>query len=379
MKNVTLSICEEFHCIGGDCPDTCCAGWKINIDKATDAYYQSVTGDFGELLQSKIDRSSEPHHFIMDKNLRCPFLREDNLCSIYRNLGEDKLSETCTQFPRGQLKMTNLVFSYLSFACPEMVRMAFSSKDPLSLSVTETESTPTAPSQNSALEDFYLESLMVGISIAQNRSFSIRERLALCILYYQQQQHAIDYGTFSSEYSTLFSNQEICHQLISAESLPASDILLRLRLFRLICLSIKIGTEEPHLMQIYNAFLSIYQQHDTNWLIDNLEDIFSSFHDLDIESEHLLVYLYLRYTACCSSTGVIASAMIFIVVFYVSYQCFLAFATLEKGSSLDQNERIRIISRLSRLYEHNSAEFPNLLQLLMEHDLDRPESLFQLI
>mgnify|MGYP000638762220 CR=1 FL=1 len=26
---------KSFHCIGGKCPDTCCAGWQIQIDPAS--------------------------------------------------------------------------------------------------------------------------------------------------------------------------------------------------------------------------------------------------------------------------------------------------------------------------------------------------------
>ena len=26
---------KSFHCIGGECPDTCCAGWQIQIDPAS--------------------------------------------------------------------------------------------------------------------------------------------------------------------------------------------------------------------------------------------------------------------------------------------------------------------------------------------------------
>ena len=30
---------EKFKCVGGDCKDTCCAGWEIDIDEETFYYY----------------------------------------------------------------------------------------------------------------------------------------------------------------------------------------------------------------------------------------------------------------------------------------------------------------------------------------------------
>ena len=34
---------NEFSCIAGDCPDTCCAGWQIVIDKKSLKKYWKST------------------------------------------------------------------------------------------------------------------------------------------------------------------------------------------------------------------------------------------------------------------------------------------------------------------------------------------------
>lgn len=31
MKFMKTEFFDTFECIGGDCPDTCCAGWNITI------------------------------------------------------------------------------------------------------------------------------------------------------------------------------------------------------------------------------------------------------------------------------------------------------------------------------------------------------------
>ena len=42
---------EKFRCIGGACPDTCCAGWEVDIDEETAEYYLQQEGEFGERLR----------------------------------------------------------------------------------------------------------------------------------------------------------------------------------------------------------------------------------------------------------------------------------------------------------------------------------------
>ena len=91
---------KDFKCIASECKTSCCAaGWEILIDPDTAKYYKSVKGDFGKELKKKIEYKN-PAHFKLEKNGRCPFLNEKNLCDIYTNLGENHLCQICTEHPR---------------------------------------------------------------------------------------------------------------------------------------------------------------------------------------------------------------------------------------------------------------------------------------
>ncbi|MBQ8904241.1 MAG: flagellin lysine-N-methylase, partial [Oscillospiraceae bacterium] len=83
------SYCRDFRCSAGECSDSCCIGWEIDIDDKTAGYYMDVKGEFGEKLRNNIQKGS-PCSFIL-QNERCPFLNENNLCEIILNIGEDKL------------------------------------------------------------------------------------------------------------------------------------------------------------------------------------------------------------------------------------------------------------------------------------------------
>ncbi len=74
--------CRDFTCIADKCQDNCCcAGWEIDIDSETSEFYKSVSGEFGKRLSKNISYGDEAC-IIPDKNGKCPFLNDGNLCDI---------------------------------------------------------------------------------------------------------------------------------------------------------------------------------------------------------------------------------------------------------------------------------------------------------
>lgn len=97
------SYYKDFHCIASACTDNCCIGWEIDVDADSLAYYQTISGAFGEKLRTSIsapDPQTGTARFLLDKQERCPFLDSCNLCEIYKNLGEHRMVQICTDHPR---------------------------------------------------------------------------------------------------------------------------------------------------------------------------------------------------------------------------------------------------------------------------------------
>ncbi|WP_037293621.1 flagellin lysine-N-methylase, partial [Ruminococcus flavefaciens] len=88
----TPTYCRDFRCIAGECKDSCCKGWEIDIDAETAEYYSRVDGEFGERLRSSIKNGS----FVLTEDERCPFLNREGLCDIYTELGEENLCRICS-------------------------------------------------------------------------------------------------------------------------------------------------------------------------------------------------------------------------------------------------------------------------------------------
>jgi lysine-N-methylase len=73
----------------------------VAVDKKSNDFYKTVTGPFGDRLKAvSVDDEEGGCTFTLTKEKRCPFLNDANLCDLYTELGEDKLCDTCAEFPR---------------------------------------------------------------------------------------------------------------------------------------------------------------------------------------------------------------------------------------------------------------------------------------
>lgn len=124
---------DQFKCIASRCSDTCCVGWEIDIDEATQEVYRKVAGAFGERLRANI----EDGHFKLLPHDRCPFLDKDNLCEVYQNLGEDKLCDICTEHPRFVEVYGDIMERGLGLCCEEAARLLLEGEGPLTFTCEE--------------------------------------------------------------------------------------------------------------------------------------------------------------------------------------------------------------------------------------------------
>ena len=118
---------DQFKCIASRCSDTCCVGWEIDIDEATQEVYRKVAGAFGDRLRANI----EDGHFKLLPHDRCPFLDKDNLCEVYQNLGEDALCDICTEHPRFVEVYGDIMERGLGLCCEEAARLLLTGEGPL--------------------------------------------------------------------------------------------------------------------------------------------------------------------------------------------------------------------------------------------------------
>ena len=105
---------KDFHCIADKCRHTCCAGWEIDVDD--DALERFLS-----------DPSIAPHisgnSITLDSSERCPFLREDGLCKMILEHGEDFLCDICTEHPRFYNEYEDCTEGGIGLVCEEACRL----------------------------------------------------------------------------------------------------------------------------------------------------------------------------------------------------------------------------------------------------------------
>ena len=379
MRYLIPTLCDRFECIGSRCPDTCCAGWNIYVDQETDTYYQSVTGEIGQKLQEKINRTKSRAYFVLDENLRCPFLNKKNLCSLYLTLGPDSLCGTCKLFPRQNRKYGNLRLAYTSIACPESARMFLSEKQPIEILCIQNEEKED-PSFH-AQDDFLLDTLTSAISLVQDRSLSLRQRLSLAVLFYYQQQTCYTNSADYSDVIHIFSNPDLYGHLLDEYQLPDTDFSQRLHLLNLVCPIITINKSEPFLLEIYTGFSCKMEDKGVDQVSQKLEDYVKYFEDPSIQTEleNLFVYLLFRYTFSEQEKIDVFKTIVSTITFYITYILFVSMSAVSKNHILSTQERLIVLSRLARYFEHNKHNVSEIYECMKQQHMNTPETLIRLL
>ncbi|EEQ06404.1 flagellin lysine-N-methylase [Yersinia bercovieri] len=158
MKELTVVqpvYVENFSCIGASCRDHCCKRWTISLDKETyRKYAKSHNPDIKRIAVTNIavTRTSSANWAAikLTEQGNCPYLDVDQLCGIYKRLGKDALSDTCTVYPRSEHIYKTEKRNSLNISCPEAARQVLFNPDGLNMNtqVIELKSFFQAPELN---------------------------------------------------------------------------------------------------------------------------------------------------------------------------------------------------------------------------------------
>ena len=170
---------EEFECIADKCEDTCCAGWQIVIDRETLKKYTKIKGDFRKRMFRSVNWFTGT--FKQDREKRCAFLNDRNLCDLYLSQGEEGFCKTCREYPRHTEEFEGVREITLSISCPEVARILMNRMEPVQFMSYEDEREEEYedfdPFFYSILEDARKEM----ITILQNRELTITDRIILVL------------------------------------------------------------------------------------------------------------------------------------------------------------------------------------------------------
>lgn len=180
---------KKFRCIAGECPDTCCAGWQIQIDPASLRKYRKIKGPLGNRLKNEINWKES---CFRQYNGRCAFLNENDLCDLYLEGGGTRaFCRTCRTYPRHIEEFEGLREISLSLSCPAAADLILNCGEPVRFLHAEDEK------EDEPYEDFDFflftkledaRSLILRILQDRAHPFSLRAAASLALAHDLQQR-----------------------------------------------------------------------------------------------------------------------------------------------------------------------------------------------
>ena len=193
MKHAQFDYVNHFHCLAGDCPDTCCKDWQIILDEDALARYRAMPGPLGEQVRAALVTENGETRF-QEEGGRCVLLRDDGLCPIQAAYGAEALCRTCYTHPRFTEEYGQTAELTLSLSCPEAARLLLTHEAPLRIE-TQDDGGPVVPNElDPELYPALLAARQAFFRLAQDRSRPIEDRLALILLLARRTQRLLDEG-----------------------------------------------------------------------------------------------------------------------------------------------------------------------------------------
>ena len=124
MINIDAEIYGEFTCKADKCKHSCCKGWEIDIDEDTLEYYKDLDSELGNEIRQNIEWG-EDSFFKLTSDERCPFLKDDGLCKIIEELGDDGLCDICRLHPRFFQVINDYNLAGVGLSCEKATELLF--------------------------------------------------------------------------------------------------------------------------------------------------------------------------------------------------------------------------------------------------------------
>lgn len=132
MKDYAISFYKNFKCIGGECPHTCCQGWKILVDNKTYDALNNISASDPVAAKCKScvttryrfdftrDTQRLMRHSLSGK---CVCLSPEGLCEIQKTGRDDLMPTICKNYPRRIMDLGKITETTLELSCPEVARL----------------------------------------------------------------------------------------------------------------------------------------------------------------------------------------------------------------------------------------------------------------
>lgn len=356
---------EQFKCIADKCTDTCCAGWQVDVDDRSFAYYKTITGPFGDRLKSvMVDaKKGAEGQFRIREDGRCPFLNDCNLCDLYTELGEDALCVTCEQYPRYTTEYGNVREIGIALSCITAAEIILSHEGTAQFS--EREDSDATFSLNSIDGMLYL-----ALTKARERAYEIvtdgksdiRSRMINLLCFSEGVQRYINDPDRIKEYVKEYVPGEIAGRF--TENSKAYLNIWKHYLKQVI---------------IKKEWVDLYRDCEKMYSANDYADAIGITGEYAKEYENILVYFVYRYfLKACMDRDVLTKAKTAVVGTLMIIHCHMALWK-KNGGELSFAERVDAAHLYSRELEHSEENFARMAGLYRRKKIFSVKNLIKLI
>ena len=260
VKLIKPDYYDKFSCTADKCPDNCCIGWEIDIDDETYAKYMSLDGKLGEQLKENTEISEDGSHcFKLKDGDRCPFLNEHNLCDIILSVGEGFLCNICNDHPRFNNCFGDMRETGVGISCMTAAELILTKQDKTIFTETESDEKSYDNDFDADLLNAFLNVRRQLLDIAQDRTYTITERLSEMLVYAEQVQSCIEKDSVNDIDFTPVPIETEEYKKILQKLIPLNDEWTAAAENMKCCIDEKIdenAVEQLAVYYIYRHFLS---------------------------------------------------------------------------------------------------------------------------
>lgn len=378
---------EEFSCIASRCKDSCCAGWEIDIDEESYAYYSSREGAFGDRLRESMYVAEDGgYRFKLKGPKRCAMLNDNNLCDLYTALGEEALCEVCTDYPRFSLFYRDVEQKGLSLSCEEAGRILFSKSEPIRFVdhvMRDVYEDGEALEDGMADDDedlafiAFLEWVQEqAIAILQDRNRSVAERMRAFLAWCDEAQTVTNRYLAQEDGQVLDQWRDESHSLSSEElrgiqrRFSYQDFIERFAIF------VEMEELDDEWINTKKEFAQLFDE-------EHYEELLRVYLDSpdfgESGYENLLVYFVFRYFMNAAYDYDILSYAKMVVVATLVIRDMDAARYQRNGGHFTQFDRIDVARIFSKEVEHSEGNADDFKEMCMMEEIASVDALYRQI
>lgn len=385
---------KKFACIGAQCEDSCCVGWRVHIDEVTFKKYNRIRDlelkaiHEKHVIRVRSNRSERNYAKIkLYPNGSCPFLSAEKMCKIQQKLGEDYLSDICATYPRVVNVINGVLERSATVSCPEAARLVLLNPDRMEFDVIEestkirniiakTIDTHAKTVQNKA-EKYFWELRIFTIQILQNRSYVLWERLILLGMFFRKLEEYIESGRIDEIPQLIATYTQIINEgslKANLANIPVQYVIQMQLVKELVDYRFFQGINNSRYMECFVEMLQGIQYKEGLTVEEIAEHYkealeryylpFMSEHEYILEN-YLVNFVFKNVFPFGTYASVFEEYAMLVIHFAMIKLHLIGMAGFHKGLNTDQI--IKLIQSFAKVVEHNQQYLLNIHRLLTKN------------